>query len=82
MILAQDTQLTAVDLPIGFSQTDSKSSYRASSVDELPAIALADVERLHIERIMTMTGGNKSRTAELLGIGLTTLYRKLEEYKA
>jgi len=80
IILAQDTELTASDLPIGFIQVDKNSSSQENTLEELPAMSLADVERLHIGRVMTMTGGNKSRTAELLGIGLTTLYRKLEEY--
>jgi two-component system, NtrC family, response regulator len=26
------------------------------------------------------TNGNKTKSAELLGIGLATLYRKIEEY--
>lgn len=80
IILAQGKELTTIDLPIGFSKVDSVSSAQAKTIEDLPAVALADVERLHIERVMTMTGGNKSRSAELLGIGLTTLYRKLEEY--
>jgi two-component system, NtrC family, response regulator len=44
------------------------------------ALDLATVERLHIRRVLTQTGGNKTETARLLGIGLTTLYRKLAEY--
>lgn len=40
---------------------------------------LADVEREHIEFAVTMVG-DISRTAELLGIGKATLYRKLAEY--
>lgn len=43
-------------------------------------LSLAAVEKAHITRILELTKGNKSRSAELLGIGLTTLYRKIEEY--
>ena len=42
---------------------------------------LDEVEKLHILKILEETEGNKTRTAEILGIGLTTLYRKLKEYK-
>jgi DNA-binding NtrC family response regulator len=43
--------------------------------------ALAEVEKQHIQKVLAYTKGNKTETARLLGIGLTTLYRKLEEYK-
>jgi two-component system NtrC family response regulator len=42
---------------------------------------LDEVEKLHILKVLEETEGNKTKTAELLGIGLTTLYRKLKEYK-
>ena len=48
---------------------------------ELSAFSLAAAEKLHIHKILNYTNGNKTKTAELLGIALTTLYRKLEEYK-
>ena len=38
------------------------------------------VEKLHIMKVLKYTRNNKTETARLLGIGLTTLYRKLEEY--
>ena len=41
---------------------------------------LDEVEKLHIIKVLEETEGNKTRTAELLGIGLTTLYRKLKVY--
>lgn len=41
---------------------------------------LAAVEAAHIRKVLQHTGGNKTKSAELLGIALTTLYRKLEEY--
>jgi DNA-binding NtrC family response regulator len=41
---------------------------------------LSAMEKKHIQKVLAFTKGNKTRTAELLGIGLTTLYRKMEEY--
>ena len=43
--------------------------------------SLASIEKTHILKILSQAQGNKSKAADLLGIGLTTLYRKLEEYK-
>lgn len=42
--------------------------------------SLAAMEKAHIQKILKLTKGNKTKTADLLGIGLTTLYRKMEEY--
>lgn len=41
---------------------------------------LEQVEREHIRRVLAKTGGNKTLAAELLGIGLTTLYAKVKRY--
>jgi DNA-binding NtrC family response regulator len=41
---------------------------------------LASVEKLHIQRVLNYTRGNKVEAARLLNIGLTTVYRKIEEY--
>jgi len=41
---------------------------------------LETIEKQHILKILEQTGGNKTRAAELLGIGITTLYRKLQRY--
>lgn len=42
---------------------------------------LSTMERMHIIRVLKYTKGNKTETARLLKIGLTTLYRKIEEYR-
>jgi DNA-binding NtrC family response regulator len=44
------------------------------------SLSLSSVEKNHIQRVLQHTNGNKTKTAELLNIGLTTLYRKIEEY--
>lgn len=42
---------------------------------------LQTIEKQHIQKVLNYTKGNKTETARLLNIGLTTLYRKIEEYK-
>lgn len=42
---------------------------------------LQTVEQEHINRVLTMVQWNKPQAAEMLGIGLRTLYRKIDEYK-
>jgi len=42
--------------------------------------SLAEVERAAIERALRAEGGNRRRTAERLGIGVRTLYDKLNRY--
>jgi two-component system NtrC family response regulator len=41
---------------------------------------LAIVEKNHIQKVMRHTQGNKTEAARLLNIGLTTLYRKIQDY--
>ena len=51
-----------------------------SGQQETTSLDLASVEKHHIYKVLQHTKGNKTETARLLGIGLTTLYRKIEEY--
>jgi DNA-binding protein Fis len=41
---------------------------------------LCDIEREHIKRVMEHTEGQKKKAAEILGIDVKTLYRKLKQY--
>jgi DNA-binding NtrC family response regulator len=75
VILADDHQLTIESLPSELQVTGNRSSGPLSAFD------LASVEKLHIQRVLNHTRGNKTEAARLLNIGLTTLYRKIEEYK-
>ncbi len=46
----------------------------------LSAFAMASIEKLHIQKVLNYTKGNKAEAARLLEIGIATLYRKMEEY--
>ena len=73
IILTEGTILSTESLPMEL-QTQQVSEGNLSAFD------LSSVERLHIQRVLNHTKGNKTETARLLNIGLTTLYRKIEEY--
>lgn len=47
----------------------------------LSAFSLNSAEKLHIQKVLNHTQGNKAEAARLLEIGIATLYRKIEEYK-
>jgi two-component system response regulator HydG len=63
------------DLP---SSLQYPTSERAPEKDEL--LPLEELERRAILRMLRETGGDKLAAARLLGIGKTTLYRKLKQY--
>lgn len=53
----------------------------ATGAKMLSAFSMASVEKLHIQKVLQHTQGNKAEAARLLEIGIATLYRKIEEYK-
>lgn len=71
-----DKQLTLQDLPIEIqnSQQEELTSKNYSEFE------LAAMEKHHITKVLQYTKGNKTEASRLLKIGLTTLYRKIEEY--
>jgi two-component system response regulator AtoC len=50
----------------------------APAVDRIPT--LDEVEREHVTRVWTLTGGHKGKTCQILGISRPTLERKLHKY--
>jgi DNA-binding NtrC family response regulator len=42
---------------------------------------LAEVEREYILAALAENGGNRTKTAGMLGIGIATLHRKIKEYE-
>ena len=51
-----------------------------SKKELIDSLKLEDIEKNHIISVLEKTNNNKTKAAETLGIGLTTLYRKLQTY--
>jgi DNA-binding NtrC family response regulator len=73
MILGDGEWIKPADLPGQKNRIDE-----FSGEDNL-AKAVELYEKTHIERTIGKTGGDKIRAAELLGLSLSTLYRKIEK---
>ncbi|CAB1059667.1 Response regulator of zinc sigma-54-dependent two-component system [Olavius sp. associated proteobacterium Delta 1] len=43
-------------------------------------LTLDDLEKRHIKRVLEITDGNRPQAAKILGINVSTVYRKLEKY--
>lgn len=77
MIIADGNNLTVSDLPFDMQQVCQHADGERVFSD----FDLANIEKIHIQKVLRHTGGNKTEAARLMHIGLTTLYRKIEEYK-
>jgi two-component system, NtrC family, response regulator len=79
VILQNGTTLTPDSLPLELT-ANAVTANENTGKKTLSAFSLAAAEKLHIQKVLNYTGGNKAETARLLGIGIATLYRKVEEY--
>ena len=77
--LSQGRVIAPRHLPVSIQKIKSKSK-TAIPAGAAPIIPLADVEKKHVLNAYNQTQKNKSQTAELLGIGVNTLRRKLKSY--
>ena len=78
MLLAREGVITGSDLPqeVTRSWSDHETTGRGglgSLADDWPTLAV--LERRYIDRVLSRTGGNKTRGAEVLGIDRRTLNR-------
>ena len=76
LALASGPRIRATDLP-GGRRAAARS---ASQVPQNVPLSLASYERLALERVLTETGGDAPEAARRLGVGRSTLYRKLAKH--
>ena len=76
LVFSKGGPITAADLPAAI-----RGGERNVEPGERGANAsLRELERQAIARTLVATGGNKRKASEILGIGLKTLYRKIQEF--
>jgi DNA-binding NtrC family response regulator len=80
VLIARGQVLTADLLPDRIRGTHSAPTDAPLPLFQ-PGMTLSAVEREHIANTLALTGGNKKRTAEVLGISRRALYNKLERYQ-
>ena len=74
--------LRPAEQPHSFAAAAGQQSFpQFTRAPNLPVISLPDSERKAIARALEATGGERGKAARLLGIGRTTLYRKMKEYR-
>jgi DNA-binding NtrC family response regulator len=78
--LTAGPSLTPDDLPERVRSNGQTGALIARAKER--RMTLRELERDYIVEALGMTGGNKSRAAEILGIDRRTLHRKLDEYRA
>ena len=66
---------------LGGNFSGKMQSSDAVEDDTSSTVALEELERLTIQRVVDKVGGNKAKAGELLGISRATLYRKLKRYQ-
>lgn len=75
VVMSNGKQIKLEDLPL------SVSEYTGQEAISIPmGISLEDAEKIIIMQNLSANKGNKSKTADVLGIGRKTLHRKLNEY--
>jgi DNA-binding NtrC family response regulator len=84
MLLAREGVITASDLPPevtrAWTTQSSSGSGMGSLADDWPTLGV--LERRYIDRVLSRTGGNKTRAAEVLGIDRRTLNRMFARERA
>ena len=75
VILADENVLDESLLPYELQGQQAIKSGSLTSAFDLSA-----VEKMHIQKVLGHTHGNRAEAARLLNIGIATLYRKLKDY--
>ena len=73
-VLSEDSRIRPGDLPPDVADLDTGGV----RVADPPTRSLKEVEERHICAVLEYTGDNRTRAARILGIGDTTLWRKLK----
>ena len=77
VVTSQNEVLQVSDIPVSYLDGVKEIS---GGIGQLAGVPLAELEKECIRQTLALAGGNRERTAKMLGIGERTLYRKINEY--
>ncbi|MFN9125662.1 MAG: helix-turn-helix domain-containing protein, partial [bacterium] len=80
VVMAQGDTIDLRDIPDEVRSGDDAADAPAQTRTGLAGVGLDKLEKEAIRQTLAMTSGNRELTAQMLGIGERTLYRKLKEY--
>ena len=80
VVLAREDILEKKDLPPELREGRPPQVERRLLDSIIPGVSFNEYERAIISRNLEMNGGNREKTASVLGISERTLYRKIKDY--
>ena len=80
VIACENDRIEVRDVPEEIRVEDGDDDGGSLGAGSLAGVGLDRLEKEAIRQTLALTGGNREQTANLLGIGERTLYRKLKEY--
>ena len=78
VLLENSKELTRRSLPQYFLEATLKAKY---SLADTQCKSMLQIEKEHIERILTHTGGNRTMASKILGCSRVSLIAKIKQYK-
>jgi DNA-binding NtrC family response regulator len=78
LIVTRGPMISAADLPTEIKPGNGKRS----TLDVHVGMSLSAVKRELLLQTLALTGGNKVKAAEILGVSIKTLYNNLKEYQS
>jgi len=83
-VVEQSRILTTKALPVEFlkamDEQDNTSGKEEPEDNGSTLMSLEDIEKMHIEKILKSTGGNRTQASKILGISRATLISKIKKY--
>ena len=76
--ILKEGEVRATDLTPEFSRVVAAAP---AAAEERPLGSLSEVERRHVERVLSATGWNKAKAARVLEVDIKTLNKKIRDFK-
>jgi transcriptional regulator with PAS, ATPase and Fis domain len=80
LIVTRGPMISAADMPPEIKPGNGNGKH--STLDVHVGMSLSAVKRELLMQTLNLTGGNKVKAAEILGVSIKTLYNNLKEYQA